>query len=46
MTPQEKADIDLLDQDTTHIDLFRTLPVERRTEVVCRHAVELSGEDI
>ena len=46
MTPQEKADIDLLDQDTTHIDLFRTLPVERRTEVVCRHAVELSGENI
>ena len=46
MTPQEKADIDLLDQDMTHIDLFRTLPAERRTEVVCRHVVALLGEDI
>ena len=46
MTPQEKADIALLEQDQTYKDLLRTLPLERRTKAVCSHAVQMSGANI
>ncbi|EKC46062.1 hypothetical protein OBE_16495, partial [human gut metagenome] len=46
MTPQEKADIALLEQDQTYKDLLRTLPLERRTKSVCDHAVQMSGANI
>lgn len=42
MTREEKADIALMDRGGNENNMFLTLPLERRTEAVCRHAVELS----
>ena len=42
MTAQEKADIALMDRGGNENNMFITLPLERRTEEVCRRAIELS----
>lgn len=46
MTEQEKADIALLERGGRRHNMFMTLPLERRTEVVCNYAVESDGENI
>ncbi len=46
MTEQEKRDITLLEQGGQKHNMLMTLPLERRTEAVCRRAVEIDGENI
>lgn len=46
MTVQERSDIALIDQGGKDNNIFAYLPVERRTEEVCRHAVEKSVYNI
>ena len=46
MTEQEKRDIALLERGGRKHNMLMTLPLERRTEAVCRRAVEIDGENI
>lgn len=46
MTEQEKWDIALIEQGGRTHNMFMTLSLERRTEAVCRRAVEIDGENI
>ena len=46
MTEQEKQDIILIEQGGRTRNMLMTLPLERRTEAVCRRAVEIDGENI
>lgn len=46
MTEQEKRDIALIERGGRKHNLLMTLPLERRTEAVCRRAVEIDGENI
>ena len=46
MPEQEQADIALLERGGRKHNMFMTLPLERRTEAVCRRAVEIDGENI
>ena len=46
MTEQEKRDIALIERGGRKHNMLMTLPLERRTEAVCRRAVEIDGENI
>lgn len=46
MTEQEKRDIALIERGGRKHNMLMTLSLERRTEAVCRRAVEIAGENI
>ena len=46
MIEQEKRDITLLERGGQKHNMLMTLPLERRTEAVCRRAIEIDGENI
>ncbi len=46
MTEQEKRDIALIERGGRKHNMLMTMPLERRTEAVCRRSVEIAGENI
>lgn len=46
MTEQEKRDIALIERGGRKHNMLMTFSLERRTEAVCRRAVEIDGENI